>query len=290
MFAHIKFLKSGKYKTVDVSKIINYKPDCPTKIFKIEEDGIIHKTVVVAVHDSIQELSEIVESSRQKAQPLALLSEPSEENLKVKKKTDKLDNTLNILNSRLLRKDPERFNMENVTSIKEDIQPNDFSENKVINSTGEGHNPKKRKIKAKKDSLKEKECQKKSKNGETIKKIKTEQSIKNKKSLMIAKDEKMIKPVILVIPNENEVINTPQKDGTSPQESNLSPTLDMFPDLRDTVLIPHSIDDGEIIAVDQAPAIPSTSRNGLSQTRFSTQTVKRKLETGPARTKNHKTT
>ncbi|XP_053598585.1 uncharacterized protein LOC103576086 isoform X2 [Microplitis demolitor] len=59
--------------------------------------------------------------------------------------------------------------------------------------------------------------------------------ILNKKSLMIAKDEKMKKPITLVISKENEVINTPQKDGTSPDETNLPPKLDKFPDLRDTV-------------------------------------------------------
>ncbi|XP_053594254.1 uncharacterized protein DDB_G0285291-like isoform X1 [Microplitis demolitor] len=83
----------------------------------MEEDEVIHDAVVVAVHDSIQELLEIVESSQKKAPPLALLSEPSEEDLKVKKITVKSDDTLNILHSRLLRKDPS----SNTNAVKKQL-------------------------------------------------------------------------------------------------------------------------------------------------------------------------
>ncbi|XP_057329285.1 phosphatidylinositol 4-phosphate 5-kinase-like [Microplitis mediator] len=142
MYAYVKLISSDKFTTVDINQIKYYKENRPNKIFRVKIKGEYHNCLVIATHESIDELHNIINSGRRvKVPSRILLSEPSEdEKTSYKKELTAPDNTLDILNKRLSAVNKGRF-----TAEKDSMASNARSVEEIGNNDSKKPTPLKRK-------------------------------------------------------------------------------------------------------------------------------------------------
>lgn len=102
---------------VGINQIKNYSKKKPNKIFDVIIKGVYQRCLIGAVHDSKEELTNLIENGERIRFPsAAILSELSEsdDQASSKKNTSSTltDNTRDILNSKLLALDKKRFSHE----------------------------------------------------------------------------------------------------------------------------------------------------------------------------------